>query len=151
MKIYISADIEGVSGVVEREHLSNQGHDYSRARKLMTEEVNAAVKGVLKAGAKDILVNDSHGSMTNILIEELHEGARLVTGRQKHLGMMQGIDESFDAVLFFIGYHARHNTPGVLSHSYHGKTVYGIKLNGNPWVRWNSTVMLLGIMVYQLF
>lgn len=131
MKVYISADIEGISGVVEREQLSNQGHDYSRARKLMTEEVNAAIKGALKAGAKEILVNDSHASMTNILIEELHEGARLITGRQKHLGMMQGIDESFDAVML-IGYHARHNTPGVLSHSYHGRAVYGIKLNGNP-------------------
>lgn len=131
MKIYISADIEGISGVVEREHLSSEGHDFSYSRKLMTEEVNAAVKGAIKAGASEVLVNDSHASMTNILIEELHEGARLISGRQKHLGMMQGVDSSFDAVIL-IGYHARSNTSGVLSHSYHGRAVYGIKLNGNP-------------------
>lgn len=131
MKIYISADIEGIGGVVNRTQLSNDGYDYARARKLMTEEVNAAVKGAMDGGAKDIIVNDSHGPMTNLLIEELNEQARLITGSQKHLGMMQGIDETFDAAIF-IGYHARHNTSGVLAHSYHGRVVSEISLNGKP-------------------
>lgn len=127
MNVYISADIEGISGVVNRSHTSPEGYDYQRARRLMTGEVNAAIRGAKAAGAKDILVNDSHGPMTNILIEELEAGARLLTGAHKTYGMMQGLDESFDAVLL-IGYHGRHNTPGVLAHSYHGGVVQSIHL-----------------------
>lgn len=129
MKVYISADIEGIGGVVDRSQLSHEGYDYNRARKLMTGEVNAAIKGAFSGGANDVLVNDSHGPMTNLLIEELHEEARLITGNQKHLGMMQGIDNTFDAVVL-VGYHARHNTAGVLSHSYHGGVINKICLNG---------------------
>ncbi|MEW9122965.1 MAG: M55 family metallopeptidase [Thermotaleaceae bacterium] len=129
MKIYISADIEGISGVVNRTQTSPSQHNYDRARKLMTGEVNAAVIGAKAAGAKEILVNDSHGPMTNILIEELDEDARLISGNQKLLGMMEGVDESYDGVLL-IGYHAKHNTPGVLAHSYHSGVLYEIKVNG---------------------
>lgn len=130
MKIYISADIEGISGVVNTTHTSQKSYDYDRARKLMTDEVNAAVRGAKLAGAKEILVNDSHGPMTNILIEELDEDVKLISGSQKYLGMMEGIDETFDGVLL-IGYHARHNTPGVLAHSYHSSLISEIKVNGD--------------------
>lgn len=129
MKIYISADIEGISGVVNGTHTSPKGYDYNRARKLMTDEVNAAIKGAKLAGATTILVNDSHGPMTNILIEELDEDAILISGNQKLLGMMEGIDNTYDAVLL-IGYHAKHNTPGVLAHSYYGIVISEIKVNG---------------------
>lgn len=130
MKIYISADIEGISGVVNRTQVTSNGYDYSRARKLMTDEVNAAVKGAKSAGASEILVNDSHGPMTNLFIEDLDEEVRLISGNQKLLGMMEGIDDSFDAVLL-IGYHAKHNTPGVLAHSYDSSVITEIKINGN--------------------
>lgn len=130
MKIYISADIEGISGVVNGSFTSQSEHEYKRAQKLMTGEVNAAIAGARLAGADTILVNDSHGPMTNILIEELNEAASLISGNKKLLGMMEGIDNSFDAVLL-IGYHARHNTPGVLAHSYYGRVVTEIKINGN--------------------
>lgn len=130
MKIYISADIEGISGVVDRTHTMPQGYDYQRARKLMTDEVNAAVKGAKLAGATIILVNDSHGLMTNLLIEELDEDVMLISGNKKLLGMMEGIDSTYDAALL-IGYHARHNTPGVLAHSYNSVVVSEVKVNGN--------------------
>ncbi len=129
MKIYISADIEGISGVVNGSFTAQKEINYERARRLMTEEVNAAIEGARLAGAKDILVNDSHGPMTNIIIEDLDEDARLISGNKKLFGMMEGIDDSFDAVLL-IGYHARHNTPGVLSHTYYGAVVYETKING---------------------
>jgi D-amino peptidase len=69
VKIYISTDIEGISGVVNSSHVSQQGYDYNRARKRMTDEVNAAVKGARHSGATNILINESHGPMTNLLIE----------------------------------------------------------------------------------
>ncbi|KAB3531588.1 M55 family metallopeptidase [Alkaliphilus serpentinus] len=128
MKIYISADIEGISGVVNNSFTMPQGHEYQRARKLMTDEVNAAVKGAKEAGASEILVNDSHGPMTNILIEDLDEEVVLISGDKKPLGMMEGIDSSYDAVLL-IGYHSRHNAAGVLAHSYHGRVISEIKIN----------------------
>jgi len=143
MKIYISADIEGIGGVVNRSQLSNEGYDYTRARKLMTGEVNAAVRGAIKRGAHEIVINDSHGPMTNLLIEELEEGARLITGNQKHFGMMQGIDETFDGVIL-VGYHARHNTSGVLAHTYNGRVVSEICLNGNPVGEFEFNSLLAG-------
>lgn len=130
MLIYISADIEGISGVVNSNFTSQKSFEYNRARKLMTDEVNAAVRGAKLAGATEILVNDSHGPMTNLLIEDLDEDVMLISGNQKLLGMMEGINETFDAAMF-IGYHARHNTPGVLSHSYHSRVITEIKINDN--------------------
>lgn len=129
MKIYISADIEGISGVVDGSFTSEEGYNYQRARELMTGEVNAAIRGLKQQGITDILVNDSHGPMTNILIEKLDEDARLISGNKKLLGMMEGIDESYDAVML-VGYHAKHNTSGVLAHSYNGSVIHEIKING---------------------
>lgn len=130
MKIYISADIEGISGVVNGGFTGEGGYNYERARMLMTEEVNAVVRGVKKFNIDNILVNDSHGPMTNILIENLDEDVTLISGNKKILGMMEGIDETFDAVML-IGYHGRHNTNGVLAHSYHSGVVSEIKINGD--------------------
>ncbi len=132
MRVFISADIEGVSGVVDGSQTSEQGFDYGRARRLMTGEVNAAVEGALAAGATEVVVNDSHGSMRNILIEELNPEAKLITGAPKPLSMMEGIDGGFDAA-FFIGYHSRAGTRGVLNHTISGRTVFGLTLNGRPY------------------
>lgn len=96
----------------------------------MTQEVNAAIEGALAAGATEILVNDSHGSMRNILIEDLNPAAKLITGSPKPLSMMEGIDDTFDAVIF-IGYHAGMGTErGVLDHTYSGRAVSSIRING---------------------
>ena len=84
MRVFISCDIEGISGVVAAIQTSPEGKDYGRARELMTGEVNAAIAGAFKAGATEVVVNDSHGPMTNILIET-HPGATLITGAPKPL------------------------------------------------------------------
>lgn len=143
MKIFISADIEGISGIVNRSHLSSEGHDYERARKLMTDEVNAAISGAIKAGAEEIIVNDSHGSMTNILMEDLNPKAQLITGYPKNFSMMAGLDSTFDAVIF-VGYHARMNTPGVLSHSYDGRIISDIHINDMPVGEFGLNALLAG-------
>lgn len=122
--------MEGIAGVVSPEHTRIEGKEHERARRLMTGEVNAAIEGVLKACKPEgIVVNDSHATMCNIIPEELNEAVELITGSPKPLAMMQGIDESFDAV-FFIGYHAmRGSYPSVLEHTFHGRVVFDILIN----------------------
>jgi len=131
MRVFISADMEGISGIVAGQQTGPEGQEYERARRLMTGEVNAAIEGALAAGATDILVNDAHGSMRNILLEDLHPAARLISGWPKPLSMMQGIDEGVDAA-FFVGYHAQAGTlHSTLDHTYAG-IVYQVCLNGRP-------------------
>jgi len=131
MRVYISCDMEGISGVVAEPQARMGEKEHERAQKLMTAEVNAAIKGAIASGARGIVVNDSHGSMRNILIEELNPAAQLITGSLKPLSMMQGIDDAFGAA-FFIGYHAQAGTAySVLDHTYSG-TVYQVALNGQP-------------------
>lgn len=130
LKVFISVDLEGISGVVHSEHTSRAGREHDYARKLMTSEVNAAIEGALSVGADEIIVNDSHGTMRNILIDQLNPKAKLLTGSPKILSMMQGIDSTFDAV-FFIGYHAKSGTKiGVLDHTISSKVVSDIIING---------------------
>jgi D-amino peptidase len=112
-KVYISADMEGISGIVGDDQLSAGGAEYGRSRKLMAEDVNAAIRGALAAGATEIVVNDAHGSQRNLLPEDLDPSARLISHSFKRHGMMEGLDETFVAVIF-IGYHAKADTPGGL-------------------------------------
>ncbi|MEU4222451.1 M55 family metallopeptidase, partial [Actinoplanes sp. NPDC026623] len=107
MKILISADMEGISGIVHPTETNPGGYDYERGRIRMTAEVNAAVAGILEAvPAAEVLVADAHGSFRNLLPEDLDRRARLVRGRPRPLGMLAGLDDGTDAVLF-VGYHAR--------------------------------------------
>ena len=130
MKIFISADIEGVAGVVHGDHCGPAGGvEYQRARHWMTMEANAAAEGFLEAGASGVMINDSHGGMRNILIEELHPDVELITGSPKPMVMMEGISSEFDAVAF-IGYHARMGSIGILSHTISGGAVAEVKVNG---------------------
>jgi D-amino peptidase len=130
LKVFISVDMEGVAGVIHWEDVSRSGKDYGLFRKLMTQETNAAVEGALEAGATEILVRDSHGSARNILPDLLHSAAELIRDWSGGpLDMMEGIDETFDAVIF-IGYHARAGTPdAVLDHTMTGR-FYDVELNG---------------------
>ncbi|MFF9544987.1 M55 family metallopeptidase [Streptomyces albidoflavus] len=117
-RILISVDMEGVSGIVHPRETHPDGYDYGRARALMTAEANAAVAGVLDAepGA-EVWVADAHGSYRNLLPEEIDRRARLVRGKPRPLGMLGGVDERTDAVLF-VGYHVRAGAgPGVLAHT----------------------------------
>lgn len=129
-KVFISVDMEGISGVIHWEDVSRTGKDYGLFRKLMTQEANAAVEGALEAGATEILVRDSHGSARNILPDLLRPEAELLRDWSGGpLSMMEGIDETFDAVIF-VGYHARAGTPdAVLKHTMTGR-FYDVELNG---------------------
>jgi len=129
MNVLISVDMEGISGVVTSDHTSSSHKEYERFRKLMTAEANAAIEGALAGGAGQIVVNDSHDQMANILIEELNPVAELISGSPKPFGMMQGIGPEVDAV-FFVGYHAASGTgAAVLEHTWSGHAVE-LRLNG---------------------
>ncbi|MCX7683623.1 MAG: M55 family metallopeptidase [Anaerolineae bacterium] len=131
MHVFISADMEGVSGVVLEHHVSSEHREYERFRRLMTAEVNAAIEGALDGGADQVTVNDGHGGMANILIEELNPAAVLISGAPKPLGMMEGIGAHVDAV-FLIGYHAASGTgAAVMEHTWTGR-VFELRLNGRP-------------------
>src|SRR6185436_18404567 len=104
-RIFISADMEGIAGVVTNEQLGPPGFEYGRFRELMTEEVNAAIAAAREAGAVEFVVADSHGNGQNLLVDKLPRDVTLVRAFPRPLGMMQGIDETFDGVVF-IGYHA---------------------------------------------
>ncbi len=142
LKVFISVDMEGISGVVTSEECSRSGQDYALFRRIMTQDANAAVEGALAAGATEIWVRDSHGSARNILPDLLNENAILVrdwSGGPKM--MMEGIDETFDAVIF-IGYHARAGTPdAIIEHTMSGvvtdSAVNGVSL---PEAGWNALI-----------
>lgn len=130
MHVLISVDMEGISGVVTSDHVNATHKDYDRFRALMTAEANAAIEGALAGGATRVVVNDSHGGMTNILVEQLNPAAELIAGSPKPLSMMEGIGPDVDAVLF-VGYHSRMGTGGgVLAHTYAGSIVTELCLNG---------------------
>jgi D-amino peptidase len=115
--------MEGISGVTSSSHTSSTHPEYQRFRKLMTYDANAAIEGALAGGAKDIVVNDSHGGMDNILIEELNPAARLISGNPKPYGMMQGIGAEVD-VVYLVGYHARSGTAAAVhEHTWSGGVV----------------------------
>lgn len=132
MKVFISIDMEGISGVVSAEQCTPGNPEYERARLLMTQEANAAILGARAAGATEVVVSDSHGSMRNLLIEELDTWADLVYGSPKPFGMMEGLDDSF-GVVFLVGYHARAGTlNAILDHTYSSRSVNHVELNGRP-------------------
>ncbi|QTE00145.1 M55 family metallopeptidase [Streptomyces cyanogenus] len=131
MRIYVSVDMEGVTGLVDADDVQPGGRDYERGRAMMAEDVNAAVRGALAAGATGVLVNDAHGPMRNLLPEALHPAARLVRGRPKRLGMLEGLTGEYDAALC-VGYHARAGALGVLSHSFMGHEIEDMWLDGRP-------------------
>lgn len=122
MQVYISVDMEGIAGVVNWKETFHNGEDYDRFRKLMTAETNAAVTAAFDEGVDRVVVNDSHGSMRNILIEELDSRAELISGSPKPMSMVEGLDDSYDAVLM-IGYHCMAGAPGVLNHTYTGSVL----------------------------
>jgi len=130
LKVYISADMEGVVGVVTGDQLGPSGFEYARARELMTAEVNAAIEGALAAGATEIVISDSHGNGENLLLEKLPRDVVLIRSWPRPLMMMEGIDASFDAAIF-IGYHASTtNSAGVRAHTISSARLADIRLNG---------------------
>lgn len=130
MKIYISVDLEGISGVISPEQVLPQYKEYEETKKLVADEVNAAIAGVKEAGATQILVNDSHHNMTNIDISSIDSCAELISGGSKKYSMVHGVDETFDAAIL-LGYHAKAGTPNaIMDHSFYPKEVLDIRVNG---------------------
>lgn len=143
-KVFISVDMEGIWGVVHSDQVSTEGHDYGVARKWMAEDVNTVIAGLLEAGASEIVVNDSHGSMRNIIASDLHPKVILISGSPKPLSMMQGIDETFDACVF-VGYHARAGTASsILDHTYSGAAIRSIRVNGQEMPELGINAALAG-------
>ncbi|MVO98227.1 M55 family metallopeptidase [Paenibacillus lutrae] len=129
MKIYISADMEGITGVTNPDFLLPGEPNYEYGRRLMEHDVNAVIEAALEGGATEIIVADSHSSGNNLRLDHLHPAATLISGIPRDNYMMSGLTSDFAAV-FFVGYHARHGMPGVLSHAYWFKniTVNGVEV-----------------------
>ncbi len=129
MKILISADIEGIGSVVRREHSGVNEREYLLARKLMTQEVNAAVRAAFDANASEVTVVDAHNVGLNIFPETLDERVRLIMGSPRPLAMMEGVDREIDAVCF-VGYHGMAGSVDAsIPHIFHGR-VAELKFNG---------------------
>jgi D-amino peptidase len=136
MKVFLSADIEGVTGVVSWSHCGRADgdhYDFPFARRMMTHDVNAAIRGAKRAGADTVVVKDSHGNSKSLLIDELEPGTELISGHGAGIdGMMEGIDSSFDAALL-IGYHGMAGTlRGIMEHTITGG-IHHVWVNGNPY------------------
>jgi D-amino peptidase len=130
LKIFISADMEGVVGVVSDAQIGPGGFEYERFRAFMTAEVNACIQAAREAGATEILIADAHGNGQNLLIERLPDDVMLVRSWPRPMGMMEGIDNSFDGVIF-LGYHASTaNERGVRAHTFSSANVTAVRLNG---------------------
>ena len=130
IKVFISADMEGITGVVSGEQLSPAGFEYARFREFMTADVLAAIQGAREAGATQFVVADSHGNMQNLLIERFSPDVTIVRGSPRPLEMMDGIDSTFSAAMF-IGYHSATTNPrGVRAHTISSATFAAVELNG---------------------
>ena len=130
LKIYISADMEGVVGAVTGEQLGPGGFEYEKFRQFMTNEVNAAIDAARAAGATEFVVSDSHGNGQNLLIDQLPVDVTVIRSWPREHSMMAGIDETFDGVIF-IGYHAStNNTRGVRAHTMSSANITSVRLNG---------------------
>jgi D-amino peptidase len=130
MKILIAVDMEGITGVTHWDQVTPGHFEYPRFRKLMTEDVNAAIRGAFEGGASEIVVTDGHAGGNNILIEELNPRACLNAGNDSPFSMVQGIAAGDFNGVIFVGYHARSGSPnGVLAHTWSSKRVANVWLN----------------------
>ncbi|MFM2486849.1 M55 family metallopeptidase [Celerinatantimonas yamalensis] len=132
MKIFISADIEGIAGVVSARQCAQGNGEYELARALMEGEVNAAIDGAFVGGASEVVVADSHGAMTNLRAANIDSRARLVQSKPRPLSMVEGIEQHAYDGLFCIGYHSGAGQAGVLAHTINGSAFFSVMINGEP-------------------
>jgi D-amino peptidase len=146
MKLYLSCDMEGTAGVSSWIQVDPANTtEYPYYRRLMSREVRAAIDGAREAGVVDVLINDSHASMRNVLWDELPADVRMIVGNRKPFSMAEGADASYDAA-FFTGYHAGIGTAdGVLDHTYTGETLYATRINGRPCTEAMLNAAVLGL------
>ena len=149
MNVYVSVDIEGITGVVHADMMSPDQREYDRGRRLMTGDTNAAIEGLAQAGASYILVSDGHGPMRNIFFEELHAAAHLLTGSAdaRDWCQLEGADSrSFDAAVF-VGYHAMAKTlQAIHPHTIAGAAVHELRINGRPHGETGLNAAVLGAL-----
>jgi D-amino peptidase len=131
MRVYISIDAEGCTGIFKFAQVLSGHPEYEFCRRMMEGDANAAIRGAFKAGASDVLVNDAHNDGDNIRVENLDPRARLISGSAKPMSMMEGLDDSFDAAML-LGYHSRKGERGVISHTFSYGRIYEVKINGRP-------------------
>ena len=130
MKIFISADIEGVAGVVSWDQTRRQGYEYDRACRWMTGEVAAACEAALASGASRIVVADSHGTAQNLILDDLPAVVETVRAWPRPLGMMQGVEtDQYDHV-FCLGYHTGASEIGMLNHTCNGAGFFDVRIDG---------------------
>ncbi|MET8028293.1 M55 family metallopeptidase [Streptomyces avermitilis] len=129
MKILISADMEGATGVTWPGDVLPGTPQWERCRSMFTSDVNAAVLGFFDGGADDVLINEAHWSMRNLLLEQLDERAQMITGRHKTLSMVEGVQHGDVDGIAFIGYHAGAGMEGVLAHTYLPNSITGVWVN----------------------
>ncbi|HEY8597192.1 MAG TPA: M55 family metallopeptidase [Thermomicrobiales bacterium] len=145
--VYLSVDIEGITGVVHADMMMPGEREYDRGRRLMTADANAAIEGLVQAGADYILVSDGHGPMRNLLFEELHPAAHLITGTgnaKDHCQLEAADIRQFDAAVF-VGYHAMAKTfKAIHPHTIAGATVYELRINGRPHGETGLNAAILG-------
>ena len=130
MKLFLSTDFEGTSGIVAWEQIIEGSAEYEQGRLLLTNEVNAVINGALEAGATEFVVNDSHHHMRNLHPQDLAGKATLITGRHKPLYMMQGLDGSFDGICFVSYQGSIGAERAVLSHTYNPGAIWEVRING---------------------
>lgn len=130
MKILISADMEGATGVTWPADCEPGTPEWQRCRPMFTSDVNAAIAGLFDGGASEVLVNEAHSTMRNLLLEDLDTRARMITGRHKELTMVEGIQRSDLDGAVVLGYHTAAGTEGVLSHTYLPNSIVRVTVNG---------------------
>ncbi|WP_328493025.1 M55 family metallopeptidase [Streptomyces sp. NBC_00414] len=130
VKILISADMEGATGVTWPADVLPGTPQWERCRSMFTSDVNAAVLGFLDGGADEVLVNEAHWTMRNLLLEQLDERAQMLTGRHKSLSMVEGVQHGDVDGIAFVGYHAGAGMEGVLAHTYLANSITGVWING---------------------
>ncbi|MFE3583217.1 M55 family metallopeptidase [Streptomyces vinaceus] len=130
MKILVSADMEGATGVTWPADVLPGTPQWERCRSLFTSDVNAAVLGFLDGGADEVLINEAHWTMRNLLLEQLDERAQMLTGRHKTLSMVEGVQHGDVDGIAFVGYHTGAGSEGVLAHTYLANSITGVWLNG---------------------
>src|SRR5262245_29803632 len=130
MKVFISADIEGVAGISDWQQVIGPSSEFELGRRLLFNDINAAVEGAVEAGATSVVVNDAHWMMQNLMPDELSGEASYMSGKHKRLYMMEELDATFGAI-FFIGYHGSIGSQrAILSHTYYPFAIHDVRLNG---------------------
>jgi D-amino peptidase len=132
MKIVVSADMEGATGVTWPADVKPGTEQWQRFRAMLTSDVNATVAGLYDAGATAVVVNEAHATMRNLLLEKLDPRAVMITGRHKDLGMLEGVQYGDVDGVAFVGYHAGAGAEGVLAHTYLPNSITGVRVNGEP-------------------